>query len=745
MPLYLSEPKYPNFSELAKTVGPKLADQRLPYDSAKWDDEVMHSLQEQHPYLPNSNVKLSLNIKNEKRGYAVGNITIDDRVRLPVVIDNFHLKPFDMFMSEGELRPMTKESILSALQTTEFGTTMSPGQGESSDIFMTHSRPPFDGKYTFAMLSLPGEGSAPEASREFMQKRAFIGGMLERRRERKENEAAFYQRLDDHFAANPHAQRALDFIAHVDPHAFGQYITAVGHGHKPPFSISHEVVDSPEAQDARSQELAADGYEVHDLPRSKGKKKHASVMEFSPEEADKALSNLFGPDGSEYFLAGDERLKKLLKNTSEMSGQKRYEGLKHEGRVFEVPLVRNVRQPVKEAARILRATEGEWVKKAGVYKTTTPGFKTVTGMLFDKVLDFSWGLRDTPRFVADKNMGYSDGAVFVTEELCPSAKLASVLEETSQRFPASGEQGFWAWSDGEEVHCTEMVTVLDKTAGNGVFRVKTAEQETIVALHPFLGQASREEGKVYLPKHASFWKSTGKHRQVFGPSDVVTSEEFLTVQARGGRFKVAFYVDPRKQARLGTLVHDDLSEPKTANLLKQYFEPESVETVLNTAKRSGAAVKVAFGHVNVPISARELDALIDRATKTAQRLAPTILAATLKAKAVDPTPLRKMAVDIAPLDWATAELVKVATEFDEEDGAATVNQALDLNIVTPQAITKYVDGINLLERARQFLLRILLAARLGLQIDPDAARTAAFAVDEVIRDLQQLRNAATAD
>ena len=60
-------------------------------------------------------------------------------------------------------------------------------------------------------------------------------------------------------------------------------------------------------------------------------------------------------------------------------------------------------------------------------------------------------------------------------------------------------------------------------------------------------------------------------------------------------------------------------------------------------------------------------------------------------------------------------------------------------------MSKYFDGIDLLEDARQFCLKLLLASRVGMNVDSDAARTAAFALDEVAKDLKQLRSMNTAD
>lgn len=733
MSLFLNEPQFPDFRELAGQLSLKLADLRLPYDESKWDDEIVDALHEQHPYLPKGQVKISLNIRDGKNGYAVGNISLDDRVRLPVIVDNFHLKPFDMFMKEGELHAMTKESIMGALQHTEFGETVSPGQGESSDVFMTHSRPPFDGKYTFASF------------RKTANQTAQANGLIEQAMERLK---LYHGMMGKTLGAHGYHDQALG--ATEDEHM--QHLNALrrlalqqlekdvaGGSLTGDPSVEFVGEDTPQGLKFFFRELAKAQAQQQQQP------KLGSWTEGDPKKVEEALTNVFQPDGAEYFLHGDERMKKILDAT--MSGTKKYQHMKHHGHVYEPggPLKRNTPPSnAKKVARLIKDPDGEWTREAGIVETTTPTGRKVAGMVFDHVYDLQLGLQDRTRFVPLGGEGYSDGAVFVTDRIKTAEEIKAARDAFPASTPQSGQTGMWIWTEVGNVVCTDVVTVLDKTAQDEVFRVKSAGIEKTIAQHPLIEVAVRDKEVLYLPKHATFVGVTDK-KLTFGPSSNVVSEEFFTVQERGGRYKVAFYISPEKRRKLGRTQYDDMSEPKVANLLGRFFEPESVDTVLLAAKRAGVGVKVAFGDVVVDtVDQKALDGAVQKAVKTAQRLAPSILAAVLRNKAVDPTPLRKLAVEVAPKDWKVAELMKVATDYDEDDDAMTVDRALDLNILSPQNITKYVDGINLLERARQFILKLLLASRLGLGIDPDAARTAAFSMDEVIRDLQQLRNVSTA-
>jgi len=128
----------------------KTADVRLPADTSQWEHAIFNALADQHPNLPTDQFRLSLNSQDEGTRSAVGNIIIRDGLQIPVVIDQGKLKPFDMFLKDGKLYSMNQDALAEAIHNTNFGEIMPPGQGEIMDSFLTHSRPPYDGKYTFA-------------------------------------------------------------------------------------------------------------------------------------------------------------------------------------------------------------------------------------------------------------------------------------------------------------------------------------------------------------------------------------------------------------------------------------------------------------------------------------------------------------------------------------------------------------------------------------------------------------------
>jgi len=144
--------------------------------------------------------------------------------------------------------------------------------------------------------------------------------------------------------------------------------------------------------------------------------------------------------------------------------------------------------------------------------------------------------------------------------------------------------------------------------------------------------------------------------------------------------------------------------------------------------------------------------LTDESQRVMNRIkeaAPLVLKAVMKMRqgldlSADRDAMMTAADKLAAIDPLAAVWYKVAAFIDENDEQDTVDSALGLNILNSQTIAKYLDGIDMLETARKFCLKLLLASRLGLSIDGNAARTAAFALDDLVRELKQLRSMSTA-
>lgn len=129
----------------------KTAMHKLNRDPAKWDQEIMSFLHEQNPYLQDFDIRIHMNKTDPEAGMGVGQIVINDKIAIPIIIENSRLFPLDLFWHEDGLHPMTKPALLGAVQTTTIGKAIEPGQGEISDVSLYGAvRPPFSGKYSFA-------------------------------------------------------------------------------------------------------------------------------------------------------------------------------------------------------------------------------------------------------------------------------------------------------------------------------------------------------------------------------------------------------------------------------------------------------------------------------------------------------------------------------------------------------------------------------------------------------------------
>lgn len=129
----------------------KIAMYKLSRDPSKWDQEIMTFLHEQNPYIQDYDIKIHMNKVDPEAGAGVGQIVVNEKIAIPVIIENSKLYPLDLFWHKDRLHPMTKPSLMGALQSTSIGKAVEPGQGEVSDVSLySATRPPFSGKYSFA-------------------------------------------------------------------------------------------------------------------------------------------------------------------------------------------------------------------------------------------------------------------------------------------------------------------------------------------------------------------------------------------------------------------------------------------------------------------------------------------------------------------------------------------------------------------------------------------------------------------
>lgn len=139
----------PLFLEKA-TSHVKEASYRLGHDVSTWEQDIVEKLHEEHSYLPDYNIKVVMNRTDDVTGTGTGQITVDEQIRIPVVIKAFKLQPLDLMFYNEELLPVTKASIENIVQDGSFGKAIKPiATGVDMGIRAAVQAPHY-GKYAYA-------------------------------------------------------------------------------------------------------------------------------------------------------------------------------------------------------------------------------------------------------------------------------------------------------------------------------------------------------------------------------------------------------------------------------------------------------------------------------------------------------------------------------------------------------------------------------------------------------------------
>lgn len=632
MAVFLTKPKRVEF--------PKVAAVRMPHDINKWDDAIIDTLNEQHPYLPVEQIKISISAKDTHKGTAIGAVNVNDKIHIPIVIDQFQLQPFDLFFKNGRLHALSKDSALAALQNLEFGETIPPGQGEVADVFQTHTRAPYDGKYTFA------------------------------------------------------------------------------------------------------KDMLSD-----------------------PADVDKALSQVYGTDDVEYFKAVDKSVKKVK---DRLTASKKTQVNKGKADNVGTNVLKTNEKLAEFAASgmsamvVLPEPQTSVPVHSGVVELTAPG-KAIRGMLFDKYASMdAMNFVEHALFISESGAGYRVSDVLYGRQLVPAADLASLpLEKIgSDDEPASGDTGVFWWRENDRLVSTEVVKIADRhlKPGSPVVYFVTGSNglsQRFLTKAAALGRAffDTRTRMVYLPENARFSKVADYQLAAGSYMPEMTPQPHALLVSSNGLFKVSFVVDSATKDILhGTYKAAELSAmtpSQAARFLGRHFEKESVESALNKLGRT-AVLRISIDpflrRAKMEKAAKVYTEAELAAQKNITKQARVALRAVMQLRdGLDPNQFSRLKDLGRLIGGVPGDILKYAAEFMADQEQDTVDNTLGLNLLSDQNVSKYFDGIDLLEDARQFCLKLLLASRVGMQIDSDAARTAAFALDDVARDLKQLRSMSTAN
>ena len=127
----------------------KVADYKLPNSIDQWQHEILQQFFEKFQTLPPQySVDVVLSNTDENRGYAKGSVVVGGagrKINFPVVVNDFMLSPFDVFVSENGRKqpvylPATADHIDAELLSTDYGEP-STGPYSSYDEAISLKRP----------------------------------------------------------------------------------------------------------------------------------------------------------------------------------------------------------------------------------------------------------------------------------------------------------------------------------------------------------------------------------------------------------------------------------------------------------------------------------------------------------------------------------------------------------------------------------------------------------------------------
>ncbi len=130
----------------------KEAAYRLSGDCDSWEQEITEKLHEEHPYLPEYDITVKLRKTDEISGAGVGQITIDDTIRIPVIVDDYKLQPLDLMYYDGKLLPISKRSLDNITHKGTLGRAVKPHSMGGDMGLRTATQAPHQGKYALATV-----------------------------------------------------------------------------------------------------------------------------------------------------------------------------------------------------------------------------------------------------------------------------------------------------------------------------------------------------------------------------------------------------------------------------------------------------------------------------------------------------------------------------------------------------------------------------------------------------------------
>lgn len=126
--MFLREFKMKKFLQDAvfhKTVMEKTAEYELPKSLTEWNEEILKNFFENVSAVPHdAGVDVVINNIDENRGYAKGSVVVfykNKKINFPIIVKDFKLMPFDIFVADKTFFSASERNIKSHLMSDEVG------------------------------------------------------------------------------------------------------------------------------------------------------------------------------------------------------------------------------------------------------------------------------------------------------------------------------------------------------------------------------------------------------------------------------------------------------------------------------------------------------------------------------------------------------------------------------------------------------------------------------------------------
>jgi len=112
----------------------KEANIKLERDPKQWPENITMFLHQAYPWITDAKIQVNFNRIDAEDGTGVGQIQLDDKASIPIIIDNFKLQPLDVFWANGKLQPLTKNNLLEMLEGQQLGRSIEPKRSGDTDM-----------------------------------------------------------------------------------------------------------------------------------------------------------------------------------------------------------------------------------------------------------------------------------------------------------------------------------------------------------------------------------------------------------------------------------------------------------------------------------------------------------------------------------------------------------------------------------------------------------------------------------